>query len=320
MILPGNPFGSMSVEEPAQHEEEAPREISRSALDIDAVKPVGEVVFSEEGSPQVELGTEEEEQNLFGQISEQTEIPAGEDELFSGRQEQEFEYTSGPVLEVPATPESESPGSIPLILPSTEEPFGDVFEEPQAEMQWGSTSISEEDSPFGLPEPDPVPVETIEEVEAPEIQEPLSFGVPIASVEPIAVPEAELESPVEAIGFDDTWPGLQIKANKAQPVEELFESEPAHVSQPEDVEELEADLSESMQQETDTLSAAEEPQVQTAAASSAQISDEIIERIAERVLNKLSERVVSEIVWQVVPDLAEKMIRRELEKLHAAEE
>jgi hypothetical protein len=38
------------------------------------------------------------------------------------------------------------------------------------------------------------------------------------------------------------------------------------------------------------------------------------------VVSKLSERIVSEIVWQVVPDLAEKMIRRELEKLHAGEE
>jgi CheY-like chemotaxis protein len=296
MVLPGGPFETMFS--PESHE------TSKPELDIDAVKPVGEVVFGEDALPAVELGAEEEEEkSLFG-APEEMEVATGEEGLFAGRQEQEFEYTSGPVLEV--SPTSESEGSIPLILPSADEPFGDVFQEPQSEMQWGSPSVSEEDSPFGMPEPPPAPREPIQEVEAPiEIQRPEAFAEPLAAVEP------EPLISTEPVGFDDTWPGLSMKGNKAQPVEELFESDVA--TQAEDAEELEPDLSESVQEKV------AERQAETSAAP-AQISEELIDRIAEKVLNKLSERVISEIVWQVVPDLAEKMIRRELEKLHAGEE
>jgi hypothetical protein len=302
MMLPRGPFGSA---EPVSHEE-APREGSRSEMDIDAVRPVGEVVFGEDAIPAVELGAEEEEKSLFG-ASAEMEVDAEEEGLFSGRQEQEFEYTSGPVLEVSPTTESE--GSIPLILPSADEPFGDVFQEPQPEMQWSSPSVSEEDSPFGMPEPPPARTEPIQEVEAPiEIEAPESFAEPVTAVEP--------ERSAEPAGFDDTWPGLSMKGTKTQPVEELFDSEDVSISQVEDAEELQADLSEGIQEKPGVVA---ERQVEAAPAT-AQISEELIDRIAEKVLNKLSERFVSEIVWQVVPDLAEKMIRRELEKLHAGEE
>jgi len=317
MMLPGGPFGTMFSAETIPYEEEAPREPLRSELDIDAVKPVGEVVFGEEALPAVELGAEEEEEedkNLFG-ASEEMEAAVGEEDLFSGRREQEFEYTSGPVLEVSATPESESEGSIPFILPSAEEPFGDVFQEPQPEMQWSSQSVSEEDSPFGMPELPSAPPEPIQVVEPlSEIPEPETFAEPLIAAEP------EQLISREPVGFDDTWPGLSMKANKAQPVEELFESE-VSVSQPEEAEELQPDLSEGIPEEPDAMvSVVAERPAEAAPAATAPISEELIDRIAERVLNKLSERVVSEIVWQVVPDLAEKMIRRELEKLHAGEE
>lgn len=315
MMLPGGPFGSGFSPEPS--EEETPQKTSRPDVDIDSVKPVGEVVFGEEGFPAVELGAEEEEEekNLFG-ASEEKETITGAEIPFSGREEQEFEYTSGPVLEVSAALESESEGSIPLILPDSEEPFDDVFQEPQAEMQWGSPSVSEEDSPFGMPELHTAPPEPIQEVEAPlEIQESATL------VEPLAMAEPEQPVPTEVEGFDDTWPGLSIKANKAQPVEELFESEVVRISPVEDVEELQPDIAEALQEKPESIApGVEEPQLKAAPAANAQITDELIDRIAERVLNKLSERVVSEIVWQVVPDLAEKMIRRELEKLHAGEE
>jgi hypothetical protein len=182
-------------------------------------------------------------------------------------------------------------------------------------VQWNTASAtSEEDSPFGAPEPPPPA--PLEEVEIPQElqQSPQYEEPPVAAVAP---QQPEIQNEIE--GFDDTWPGVPIRSNKAPAIEELFESETASASVGEDAEELEPDLSETMQPESDALSPIE-PSAAPAAVGSAQVSDDLIDRIAERVLNKLSERVVSEIIWQVVPDLAEKMIRRELEKLHASEE
>jgi hypothetical protein len=120
-------------------------------------------------------------------------------------------------------------------------------------------------------------------------------------------------------GFDDTWPGVQMKMNISQPVEELFESDVPSAPVVEDVEELEPDLAETTLEESDEIPQPVEV-LPSAAVPNTQLTDDLIDKIAEKVLNKLSERVVSEIVWQVVPDLAEKMIRRELEKLHAGED
>jgi hypothetical protein len=129
----------------------------------------------------------------------------------------------------------------------------------------------------------------------------------LASIEPQEQPSGRIEESF------DTWPGVPVRPNMETQVDELFESEPAPVL--EDVQELETNVSE------DETGKSTQPEVRVDGTGSAvEISEEIIDRIAEKVLNKLSERMVAEIVWQVVPDLAEKMIRRELEKLHAGEE
>jgi CheY-like chemotaxis protein len=295
MMLPGGPFGSMFAAEPAPYEEEPSSSASKTPVDVDAVKPVNEPVFGEENFSGVELGAQEEEEaeNLFNQPTLRMDLTPGQEDKFGGRQEQEFEYSSGPVLDTSKKSEPAA-GSIPLILPDAEDPFGDVFQEPQP--TWSTNVASEEDSPFGAPEPPPLVEDSAIAVEE-----------PLPSVEATTEPET----------FDDTWPGVPVRSNLTHPVEDLFESEEAvQISAAEDAEELEADFSESEEQKPGTI----QQGVQPVSSASAAITDELIDRIAERVLNKLSERVVSEIVWQVVPDLAEKMIRRELEKLHANEE
>jgi hypothetical protein len=127
MMLPGGPFGDSLFAENPPAEQASPPELPKSSLDIDSVKPVGEVVFGEEAFPEVELGAQEEEkeeENLF--VTQKAES-SKEDEKFVGREEREFEYSSGPVVEAPF---GEKPGvseSVPLILPTADEPFGDVF-------------------------------------------------------------------------------------------------------------------------------------------------------------------------------------------------
>jgi CheY-like chemotaxis protein len=304
MMLPGGPFGSMFAESLPQ-DEEAPSEPPRIPTDLASVNPVGEVIFEEGEFPQVELGSEEEEDQ--DQDQETINLPSSVEEMnqaFTGREEQEFEYSDSDVAGL-------SENSVPLILPDAEEPFGDVFQEPGQAVQWGSAS--EEDSPFGIPEPPAVPEPEPAIEPAPEFVESPLFDLPEPVEKPAEMPASEVE------GFDDTWPGVPMRVSAAQPIEELFESE---VSPPltEDVEELEPDLSENMAEEQIEQASVEPVMAPAQPASPAQLTDELIDRIAERVVNKLSERVVSEIVWQVVPDLAEKMIRRELEKLHAGED
>ena len=305
MMLPGGPFGTMFASEPTPYEEEV-KQTRRDPSEIEAAKPVNEMIFEEDNFAGVELGTEQEDGNLFNQATLKIEPGQADNGRFSGRDEQEFEYRSGPVLEPPSGPAQEPPGSIPFILPSAEDPFSDVFQEPS--VPWSSSSVSEEDSPFGVPEPPPPPAPAIEEVPA-----------PVESKEdPAFFDQAESAAPVET--FDDTWPGVPVRPNMTPAVEELFESEPRLVSLQEDAEELQPDLSDDSGLQEDHGVSVATPVAPGEPVSAAAVSDELIDKIAERVLNKLSERIVSEIVWQVVPDLAEKMIRRELEKLHAAEE
>ena len=54
--------------------------------------------------------------------------------------------------------------------------------------------------------------------------------------------------------------------------------------------------------------------VAPAAASSASISEEELERIADRVIQKLSTQIIENIAWDVVPDITEKIVREELKK------
>jgi CheY-like chemotaxis protein len=60
---------------------------------------------------------------------------------------------------------------------------------------------------------------------------------------------------------------------------------------------------------------APEEAVATAERSSAELTEEQIERIAARVVEKLSDRVVREIAWEVVPDVAEMVVKRRIEQL-----
>ena len=239
------------------------------------------------------------------------------------------------------------------VLGAGEDPFGDVFAEAPAPQQW-STAASEEDSPFGLPEPPPPPpapepvepepppvlsfAPSEEETVEPERSTLAMDSIPIAeswAVAPSAnmieesIPESAaaeddsekvldeiMAAPALKPDFgEDTW--SQARKVAAAPVEDLFESEPA---QSEEAEELQPDLSESLMPETISESPSQqEVHTPVVAGGAVEITDELIDRIAARVVAKLSERVVSEIVWQVVPDLAEKMIRRELEKLNGGE-
>jgi CheY-like chemotaxis protein len=293
MMLPGGPFGSMFADSPPQIETQS--EESRSPVDLESINPVGEVVFNEGEIPAVELGSEEESQETVN-LS-----PASEDsgDAFQGREEQEFEFNESGA--------QQSVAPVQFVVPEAEEPFGDVFPEPAQAVQW--TPPSEEDSPFGIPEPPPAPEPV---APAPELIESS-----VSASSESALKSAESASSAEVEGFDDTWPGVRMNMNASRPVEELFESDESPVMT-EDVEELEPDFGESAtEQEAETASEAASAPAQQA---TAQLSDELIDRIAEKVVNKLSERVVSEIVWQVVPDLAEKMIRRELEKLNAGDE
>src|SRR6185436_17639273 len=84
-------------------------------VEIENVIPVGEVIFSEEEFPKVELGSEEDDnQPTVNLASSQLADPI-------------------------------------------DEPFSDVFQESIPSIPWSSAPSTEEDSPFGLPEPPPAP-------------------------------------------------------------------------------------------------------------------------------------------------------------------
>ncbi|MGH9856205.1 MAG: response regulator, partial [Acidobacteriota bacterium] len=259
MMLPGGPFGSMFAAEPAPYEEESSAAApEKTPVDINTVKPVNEPVFGEESFPGVELGAEQEEEepNLFEQPTLRMDSAPKQDDKFAGRQEQEFEYSSGPVHDAPKQSEPAA-GSIPLILPDAEDPFGDVFQEPQP--TWSTNLASEDDSPFGTPEPPPVVEESAIVVEEPT---PPSADAGMTTSEPEA--------------FDDTWPGVPVRSNLTHPVEDLFESEAVQVSATEDAEELEADFSES---EDDQKPGAIQAAAQPVSATSTPITDDLIDRI-----------------------------------------
>lgn len=228
--------------------------------------------------------------------------------------------------------------------PATDDPFGDVFSEPMPQT-W-QTGAFDEESPFGMPEPTPPPPPP--EPPAPPREEEITHprGLAMDDAWSIHEPVVEEESLMEEdesgtiepdTGRDDSQAVLEeimavpelkpefgedtwSRARKVAegPVEELFESE-VHSEEPV---ELQPDLSDNVAVEdpVSKSSAQEVAQPSASSGGAVEITDELIDRIAARVVAKLSERVVSEIVWQVVPDLAEKMIRRELEKLNTGDE
>jgi len=320
-IFAENPPGDVPVEQE-----------TKPPVDVQAVSPVYEPVFEpDQEFPGDEEPAEEEVEEL--DKVEYSELDSGD--AFQGHQEVEF-----------TMPENRKQDEIPPVISMPgEEPFGEVFDRPVAPAEWSSVSASEEESPFGMPElpappvSEPEPVATIEiepqpalaeeveeaeaEVEEAEVEE---AEVEEAEVEPAEAGDAVVEQPEEvledasAADDDDTWPGVTV-GSEQQAVEELFENEPQPVGMVPSVEEeaeLVADFPESeMEAPQEAAPLIPAP---VAVPSSVEITDELVDRIAERVAAKLSERVISEIVWQVVPDLAERMIRRELEKLHSGEE
>jgi hypothetical protein len=134
------------------------------------------------------------------------------------------------------------------------------------------------------------------------------------------VEEPAQQSEMTPVFGEDIWSRERSLAGE-RTAEELFDSESSQDTVPavEEAVELQPDLSESVQDESNIT--AKQPAVTAPVATAPpEITEELINKIADRVVGKLSEKIISDIVWQVVPDLAEKMIRRELEKLHAGEE
>jgi CheY-like chemotaxis protein len=373
LMLPGPPvFSNTMFAETPPFEAEHPELEVQQTVKIESVTPLNEPVF--------------DASQLQALPEELPELPAEEPEviqepetgMFAGREETEFTFDtpvetyvtqpqpavetiesleSQPAIE-PAEPapvqeeslfeleeEAKTAPQPVIISPPAEEPFGDVFDTPQVEPQW---SASEEDSPFGLPEPPPAPpqpepvaeeppVEVLETKSdmistGPELSAPITelWGeIPSGDSVPAAVTEEDREELEEIIGDselkpdfgEDTWSRAKAMSGE-QTVEELFEAEPAVSDEPriEEAEELEADFQEAEAVVESTVLESQAAPAPVASGAPVQITEDLIERIVERVINRLSERVVSDIVWQVVPDLAEKMIRRELEKLQASEE
>lgn len=322
-------------ESPAQQEVRAP-------VDVQAVSPEYEPVFEADHEfASNDEAAADEKQEVEPEKVEYSELDSGD--AFQGHQEVEF-----------TMPENRKHDEIPPVILAQGEPFGEVFDPAPPPSEWATVSTSEEESPFGLPEPVAPPVspveaqavaefvgEPVEEVQAEveaEIEtetegeaevEQAEEGIEDAAAEDELVATDELAAEEElvpaeemaAADYDDTWPGVTVGAEH-QPVEDLFENEMKSVDTIQGVDEeaeLVEDFSESEMEQPQadaTLIAAPAERM----AANVEITDELVDRIAERVAAKLSERVVSEIVWQVVPDLAERMIRRELEKLHSGEE
>jgi CheY-like chemotaxis protein len=322
----------------------------QATVKINSASPMSEPIFEEANLPSLSDAPEAVEERPTFDFNDGSFIPQQEPEFsFEGSEEtvisRDALYTSQPQESAfePAVfePPQEDQTTVPrpaAIIPEADEPFADVFETPENATAW-NTAASEEDSPFGLPEVPPPP--------APEIEEPAA-AMPAAkdseTTGPIRIPADLASEPTEEASFieesaeeeveepaatqtemtpvfgEDIWSRERSLAGE-RTAEELFESESSQDMVPavEEAVELEPDLSESVQDESNIT--AKQPAVTAEVVSAPpEITEELINKIADRVVGKLSEKVVYEIVWQVVPDLAEKMIRRELEKLHAGEE
>jgi CheY-like chemotaxis protein len=235
-------------------------------------------------------------------------------------------------------------------LGEEENPFG----LPEQEMPTAvAPAIIQENEKISEPEPDTEPIRSfqVEEVEPESEFATATFQrdtvVEHAFLAQDAEPEEEPDTVTiepktaddyieeEAVqnesALEDTWPGTRSIPLVEEPaesvMEELVASDTSKMSTPE-VEEFDNKPQEMTEVpvEFDSVSsnaeeALEEP-VQPVATSAlpAEIPQELVDRIVEKVMARLSERVISEIVWQVVPDLAEKMIRRELDKIQTGEE
>ena len=321
----------------------------QATVKLNSSSPMNEPIFEEAQLDSLsETQDHAEEERPSFDFNDASFIPQQEPEFsFEGSEEtvisRDALYATQPQPSVyePAVfePPEEDQTTVPhpaAIIPDADEPFGDVFESAETASGW-NTASSEEDSPFGAPEPPPPPpaavveepVEAMPAAKDAETTGPLRVPAELTWSEPVetaAVEETieEVEEPAQQaeatpVFGEDIWSRERSLAGE-RTAEELFESEssPDMVPAVEEAVELQPDLSESVQDESNIT--AKQPTVAAPAATAPEITEELINKIADRVVGKLSEKVISEIVWQVVPDLAEKMIRRELEKLHAGEE
>jgi CheY-like chemotaxis protein len=346
MMLPGF---STNVFAEAPGFEGADVDPHQATVKINTPNPMNEPIFEEAPLQSLPEAPEPaEEQRPTFDFNDGSFIPQQEPEFsFEGSEEtvigRDALYASQPQESVfePAVfePPQEDQNTVPrpaAIIPEADEPFGDVFESSDNTPAWAASASSEEDSPFGVPEPPLAPPAPVieEEPAAPmaaakdsEATGPIRIPAELAQIETSTVEEAveEIEEPAQQndmtpVFGEDIWSRERSLAGE-RTAEELFESEPAQDTVPavEEAVELQPDLSESVS--ADENITAKQPAVRAeVAAAPPEITEELINKIADRVVGKLSEKVVYEIVWQVVPDLAEKMIRRELEKLHAGEE
>jgi CheY-like chemotaxis protein len=326
-------------------------------LDLDSVKPVNEQLFdasdleaeSSQGffdSPSI---SDDSPDSLF---QSNPEISSGDmqwtDSAYdmispevSSENEQPVHYADFPEPTSTSYPE---PSSIPVV----DEPFGDVLqEEPTVQATWDSSAASDEEvSPFGFPEPEaPKKVEDYGEqtVAYNPHEEISSLSHDAADAFMMNEPALDIQEPLAERVLEDTDPNkiwtepqdekIWTEPQDVSDIREPEVNEPseqsrvATVTEPEEAVELQPDLTDvSVNPEPEPPPPVEEPTAEVATAAPAQanqkieVTEELIDKIVERVIAKMSLPILSDIVWQVVPDLAEKMIKRELEKLHSDDE
>ena len=215
-----------------------------------------------------------------------------------------------PEHEMPAPP----PPPEPVVEEQHEEPIMS-FEVERVESEFETASFHREEisEPSFIPDSTSMPEPVVEnEAET-------------ASVEfPVSEPSSSSIS-----NLDDTWPGtrtVSVQEESVQPESEeiVLLSDSVRLKMPPAMEEFDNKQPDYIEMADDThpASSVATASHETTAASLAgtEIPEELIDRIVQKVIARLSESVVSDIVWQVVPDLAEKMIRRELQKIQAGEE
>lgn len=355
MILSVPPFSRdmFAQSPPFEKEEEAVKK--DTPVDIDSVKPVSEQLFdasdleaeSSQGFFDSSANSDESAESLF-QSTPEISSPEMQwsDSAFdvisseaSSEQEQPVQYSNYPES-------SSSSYSEPSAVPAMDEPFGDVLGESPVQTGWDSAAASDEEvSPFGIPEPQEpeTVVDFGDQTVSYNPNEEISDSLPQdSSAFMMNEPVLDLQEPLEERGTESS----EAEVRWAEPVNSFVEEGPVeneqpaetqgyveneelespripYVQEPDEAEELQPDLAGGgLISEPPTVApeSTAKPIVAPVSANQVEITEELIDRIVERVIAKMSLAILSDIVWQVVPDLAEKMIRRELEKLHSDEE
>jgi CheY-like chemotaxis protein len=256
-----------------------------------------------------------------------------------------------------AAPAAEPSSGWDAPVPSAS-PFGD---EPEAPAFGGETrafpklTFDDFQQMAPEPEPQPEPVSSWSEPEAPLFGQPdeaSPFDSPAASpfeaaaspfdaadepapaafAEPAAVPEPEWSSPaIEAAGsFAEPTPfGEEPElptalSDEAVPEDMPFATETAE----EEPEEAPQPIAAAAFEEAEAVAEEEEPVTPPAAlapeappmpiaARGSELTDEQVDRIARRVVELMSDSVVRNIAWEVIPDLAEMVVKERIRQLEA---